>query len=879
MTQPNFIKDAEEQAELGFGPRAVDFLVRLDPKEIKPADAVIKQLIEDWDENFLLEVASDAEKLRLKLDEAGVDLVVHAVSRCIKPGTRELELFLQHDIVTLSLQDSKGNCALHYLAWNGVDLLGQLPIRRLLIRNLNGATPLHLQAKKQIARERILALPTEILKLKTKRGATIENALQDEPHEPILQEVAQARVAAEPDGDLVITKLDSKLLLKILESFEPELVKGHSTKMGVVIDCYRPKTAPYDVDKYTVFFQIRDAVTFDDDEKAKALMISLTLGGRGFGNHAIKLPAQAKDIQDGIRYGLKRLGVRNVATARADVDADWPIIEGLSIRALANALSKFKPELRRAGSHGDQLCFTCHEPVLFDRSFYDVEFVLFRLRNTLRMTVWANGNKYDAGLIELPAPPSVIRSAMRDAIQYFRGFHATARVASEQDPEVSLDELVSLDKITCGQYKISLTNFQQRHPVGTYCVNFIVESVKDANISVHVTHFRDSFLIDVENEYGLNLRHVMKKLKLSPFRKVVASLVSELRSKKTEARVASEQDNETISSPDDLGKSIEIGGTIYERYSSREIGRALQVSFMDRTTFGSKFPSVIEVTLNKMNEPGYFAIGVISGKQRADKSIKVDELTMKLLKTTVHELLRKIAPMYIHARVASERDKLNWDALAQLKSLRVDGDEFELKAHSFGSPVFVGEAKRTSLSGQKTSAIVTIKFRYWRTKQHTQIMANVSTFVSERDCEIPAEFEMRDLQKKLELAIDDLLDDYFSHLKYGVSARVSSEQELVTIERLAETKQIDAGDLHFKLDHLNHRGDDSVSHVTFVAETELGDLYMYFSDHDDRVGLHGSMSRAIDRHGDVYIPSDMPGVKQAMKKLAEKLLKKQRESQ
>ncbi len=321
MTQQNFIKDAEEQAELGFGPRAVDFLVRLDPKEAKPADAVVKQLVEDWDENFLLKVAADAEKLRLKLDEAGVDLLVHAVARCVKPGTRELELLLQHDIVTLSLQDSKGNCALHYLAWNGADLLGQLPIRRLLIRNLNGATPLHLQAKKKVGRERILALPTEILKLKTKRGATIESALQDEPHEPILQEVAQARVAAEPDSDLVITKLDSKLLLKILKPFEPALVKGPSPKMGLAFDCYKPKTAPYDADKYTAHFRVAEGIAFEG-EQADVLMISLALGGRGFGNHSIKLPATAKDIQDGIRYGLKRLGVKNVATARADVDAD-----------------------------------------------------------------------------------------------------------------------------------------------------------------------------------------------------------------------------------------------------------------------------------------------------------------------------------------------------------------------------------------------------------------------------------------------------------------------------------------------------------------------------------------------------------------------------
>jgi len=202
MTDSNFIRDAEEQVEIGFGPTAVNFLVRLDPKETKPANDVVKQLVEDWNENFLLTLVSDAEKLRQKLDDAGVNLVVHVVARCVKPYSRELDLLLKQDILTLSLQNDKGNCALHYLAQNKVDLLGLLPIRRLLIRNLNGATPLHIQAHNGIARERITALPTEILQIKTKRGVSIESAMLTEPHEPILhepilQEVAQARVGAE----------------------------------------------------------------------------------------------------------------------------------------------------------------------------------------------------------------------------------------------------------------------------------------------------------------------------------------------------------------------------------------------------------------------------------------------------------------------------------------------------------------------------------------------------------------------------------------------------------------------------------------------------------------------------------------------------------
>lgn len=267
MTEPNFIEDADFETNIGFGPSTVNFLVRLDPKQLKDAGEVVKQLVEDWDENFLLNQIEDEEKLRSKLDDKGIDLVIHAVSRCVKPDSDELDLLLQHSILTLSLQDSKGNCALHYLAWNGVDLLGRVPIRRLLIRNLKGATPLHLQAKKNVGRDRILALPTEILEIKTKRGATIKDALLSTPHEPVLQEVAQARVAQEADRPMD------------LETFELFIEQSKTIEVNG-FKLVRDKETPY---KYDSARMVRYTTTY----KSEPLIISLNFNMRAFNSLTI----------------------------------------------------------------------------------------------------------------------------------------------------------------------------------------------------------------------------------------------------------------------------------------------------------------------------------------------------------------------------------------------------------------------------------------------------------------------------------------------------------------------------------------------------------------------------------------------------------------
>lgn len=538
MTQPNFIKDAEEQAELGFGPRAVDFLVRLDPKEAKPADAVIKQLIEDWDENFLLEVASDAEKLRLKLDDAGVDLVVHAVSRCIKPGTRELELFLQHDIVTLSLQDSKGNCALHYLAWNGVDLLGQLPIRRLLIRNLNGATPLHLQAKKQVARERILALPTEILKLKTKRGATIESALESQPHEPILQEVAQAQVAGEDTG--------------------------------------------------------------------------------------------------------------------------------------------------------------------------------------------------------------------------------------------------------------------------------------------------------------------------------------------------------AFTSPDDIPGLFTIDRQQFVRRGSRAVGDVLLVSFIDASTLNSPKPVYFEVSFNRAKKQ--FVVSAISEKRRATKTFDADELSYKLLRSTVSDLfeanhVQSFRSKPVVGRVAAESSIMDWNDFIKLNSLSVGRYKYErVNPQSDYNPTFVGTAFYHSTTTGKGSAEIKIMTRRWGGPKQYEVEFNVSTWVSTRTFTVDLPFRLSAVEQRLSTAIDSLLSDHGDSM-FAIGRAAGETSAAMTMDDIADLGKIKAGGLTFtRHTTVKHAGSSSARNVTFVAPTELGDLFVYFSDNNGRIELHGAMSKAIDVYNKRHIDGNLNAVKDRLADFSKELMEMQRRS-
>ena len=193
--EPNFMDDADFESHLGFDESQVPFAIRLRPEELKSADVAVDKFLEDLDDIALLRVVRDEEQLLGKFDDAG-NLVVHEVAKAIQPNSIEADELLQYEPLTLVLQDSKLNCALHYLANNGVDLFGRVPFRYLLVRNRNGATPLHLLARNPKLRERVLALPQDALTLKTKRGVSVQDAANYVKHENILKEV-NARVALE----------------------------------------------------------------------------------------------------------------------------------------------------------------------------------------------------------------------------------------------------------------------------------------------------------------------------------------------------------------------------------------------------------------------------------------------------------------------------------------------------------------------------------------------------------------------------------------------------------------------------------------------------------------------------------------------------------
>lgn len=192
---PNFIEDADQEERVGISPARVDFVIRMNKEELPEANLVVKEFVEDRDDNALLRLVADESKLLSRLDEEGSHLVIHEVARCIKPDSPELDLFLKHRPLSLLLQNSKLNCALHYLAYNGVDLLGRIPLRYLMVRNKNKCTPLHLMARNPDLRERVLALPSSMLEMKTKLGVSVQDAANYVEHEDVNQ--IEARSALE----------------------------------------------------------------------------------------------------------------------------------------------------------------------------------------------------------------------------------------------------------------------------------------------------------------------------------------------------------------------------------------------------------------------------------------------------------------------------------------------------------------------------------------------------------------------------------------------------------------------------------------------------------------------------------------------------------
>jgi hypothetical protein len=177
MKMRDWIKEADTEAAIGLS-EFTGFALRLDKADVKPADDVLRFLVEDGSDVAVLKLVRDEVRLLKRLDEAGIDLVIHEVAKVLRPGIPETEEFLQLPEFDLLLQDHDLNTSLHYLADAGVDLLGAVSFRALLVRNRNGATPLHLMAKHEVFHRRLLALPQSVLDLQTRAGVSVADAIK-----------------------------------------------------------------------------------------------------------------------------------------------------------------------------------------------------------------------------------------------------------------------------------------------------------------------------------------------------------------------------------------------------------------------------------------------------------------------------------------------------------------------------------------------------------------------------------------------------------------------------------------------------------------------------------------------------------------------------
>lgn len=188
----DWLKESETEAALGLS-TFIGFAIRLDKGTAKPANGIVADLIENADDAAVMRLASDEEKLLQCLDKEGINLVIHEVAKVLIPGIPETEQFLKLPDFDLSLQDSELNSSLHYLANAGVDLLAEVPFRLLMLKNRNGATPLHLLAKHEKFHDRLMALPESVLHLRTRNGATLAGIINSskKPDPTALQELGR----------------------------------------------------------------------------------------------------------------------------------------------------------------------------------------------------------------------------------------------------------------------------------------------------------------------------------------------------------------------------------------------------------------------------------------------------------------------------------------------------------------------------------------------------------------------------------------------------------------------------------------------------------------------------------------------------------------
>jgi hypothetical protein len=233
----------------------------------------------------------------------------------------------------------------------------------------------------------------------------------------------------------------------------------------------------------------------------------------------------------------------------------------------------------------------------------------------------------------------------------------------------------------------------------------------------------------------------------------------------------------------------------------------------------------------------------------------------------------KSTPVVV-GRVASEQQVIDWKEFQHLNSFEVDGVDFKLmSANSFAS-TFIGRVPYNNANAGKGHVEVKAVARHWGGPKDYVLEINISTWVAERVITIQLPTSMSKLQKALRDKVKGLVDDHLDSM--FVIARTAHENENLTIEELAKIKEIEVGDFVFIRQAVAHSGSDDIRNITYAAKTELGDLCVYFTKNDQRIGLHGAMSKAVTAYSKIHVDGNLKSIKAALLDLSHDLMTNQR---
>ena len=244
---------------------AADLVVRLPKESTFKLSPTVVNMLSDNSEYGLMCLLSDRKLFLSRLDEDGMDLLIHSIVKKLDPlhNWRVIDRIFDMPPIYRTLQDSTKNSVLHYLAQRGVDIFRHGNVEDFVYRNIYGNTPIHWLAKYPEFHERIAVLPYRITSIPNGMGLTaldvIEKLRADAEAEQMrLSVVARTEAIAGLPLNYKLA-LDDASLSDFRVGFEFEFVSGlkHAhiaellhlagRKVGIVKDEYGiPMNAKYD---------------------------------------------------------------------------------------------------------------------------------------------------------------------------------------------------------------------------------------------------------------------------------------------------------------------------------------------------------------------------------------------------------------------------------------------------------------------------------------------------------------------------------------------------------------------------------------------------------------------------------------------------------